>query len=266
MSLLRFNGAALGRERKPTERHLDRLIAAYRREYLAAGRAAVEAATGKLREEGRHTSLSVVREAFERHTLPLLDSMEPHVEVAVRLGAARVPGERERDDKLVARIVPGVRRARAAWLRKMSGDFVTRVLAPGLDLKPRTEAAARAAEGDLFEPEDFDLGEPIETYLFPEEVLQSLMSRGYSFVRVRAVEATEHDVWKGDDLGFIGAAREEGRTTFRWRASPDDLVCPVCDGLDGETFTASEAERASADRALVSHCRCRCWFDTVDGP
>lgn len=286
-----FVGAAKGplgnqgvRERKPTEKHLERLIQGYVDAYLEAARAAALAAVEVLRQGGTlNVRLPEAREAYLKALLPILDQLDAIVADAVRLGAARRWDPRERGDdieRLVSLIVPQVRQRREYWLRKMATDFVRTVLSPALeadpgDGEPRV-AGSRLPGFDAAVPDPsftivgprpgfVELGDPDKEYEFSEEMLDELLAKGYRFAKVRAVEATEHDVFNGDDIAYIEASREDGVQSFVWMTSEDPLVCPICDDLDGQVFTPAEAEQASADRATYSHCRCRCWFRADDG-
>lgn len=287
------------RERKPTEPHLERLIQGYVEAYLEAARAAAEAAVEVLRQGGTlGVRLPEAREAYLKALLPILDQLDAIVADAVRLGAARRWDPRERGDdieRLVALIVPQVRRRREYWLRKMATDFVRTVLLPALeaepeDGEPRVAGYAlpgfRAREGlfpvekrEFFREIEFfqreteieeagdervvKLGFPEKEYEFPQDFLDELLEKGYRFGNVRAIEATEHDVWNGDDVAYIEACREDGVQFFIWRTGEDPLVCPMCDELDGERYSPAEAEQASADRGGHTHCRCRCYFEAV---
>lgn len=278
--------AATASTRKPTERHLDRIIDQYRREYTTHSRNAVDAAVRLARETGPSLTLHEARGAFLRELNPILEEMKPHVDLAVRLGASRFPETPTRVvDQSAAVIVPRVRDERAGWLTKMAGDFVHRVLAPALGLgaganllwdvaheddgaggpPPGRGPVPTGSDGGV-SPNDFVTTSPDGTFTFTQTALDDLQERGYTFAKLRAVEATESDVWSGDDLGYISAAQHAGVTTLEWRTSPDDLVCPICSELDGETYTVPEAAMVSADRATATHCRCRCWFSSTDDP
>jgi SPP1 gp7 family putative phage head morphogenesis protein len=41
---------------------------------------------------------------------------------------------------------------------------------------------------------------------------------------------------------------------WEWMTAQDDLVCPVCGGLDGETFGIGDI-----DARPPAHVSCRCW-------
>lgn len=275
-------------ERKPTEKLLNALISSYLKVYRLKGRAAVEAALRVLREQGKQVRAKDVEEAFLEASMPLVEDLMPYVEDAIRLGAARVKDPRETRallELIVREYAEQVREARAYWLRKMARDF-TKLVLKSLGVEgsnSRAHSTAGASPGnppspgegftadtlddvledalrDFSTEDDADVG----VYEFEPDFLNTLLQKGYTFIEVRAVEATEHDIWKGDDVGYIRVAAGEGVIRFRWRVSPDDKVCPICQDFDAMEVDAQEAERMSADRGVVSHCRCRCWWEAVD--
>lgn len=271
----------LARERKPTERSLNVLIMQYRSLYDEHAQRAVNAAVEVLKHGGAvGVRLAEAREAYLRALLPLLDHLDAIVADAVRLGASRrwhPVRDREDIERLVSIIVPRVRERRLGWLKKMASDFIRTIVLPALapeaqagpgDAPSGASVAAalgwEAAEGGEFPPSAFTVKDPDKVYDFDPRTLLDLLRRGYRFGKVRAVEATEHDVWNGDDVAYIEASREDGVAEFMWRTSEDAVVCPICDELEGELYTPGDAARASEDRGLHSHCRCRCWFEAVE--
>lgn len=285
------------RDRKPTEASLEVLIDDYRSAYIEHSERAVEAAVEVL-EEGGALAVRVVeaREAFLRELLPILEYLEAVVSDAVRIGAARRwdPTERGRDiERLVEKILPVILAKRQKWLEKMATDFVTREVLPvidpddaeqhvlrsheaarGFSMTWRAQAPDEPTSGDgvvgpysgPVEPGSFIITDPDKVYEFDPRILRELLERGYRFAKVRAVEATEHDVWFGDDLAYVEASREDGVSGFIWMTSEDPLVCPVCDELDGVILSPGEAEDVARDRVAWTHCRCRCWLDAVEDP
>lgn len=262
-------------ERKPTEAVLVKLIASYREVYAEQVRRAGAAAVRVVQESSPQQGVNwmSVQAAYVDELTPILPVLMGAVADAVRLGASRVWRRGEHAEVVDVIVLAATRRAadaRERWLRKMARDYVGNVLMPMLGLPRPTRRALAGWDGAgqprfvAVSPSDFNVGEPLKEFVFTQDQLDDLSARGARFGNVRVVEATEHDVWKGDDLGFIGAASAAGSDRFRWRTSPDDLVCPVCSALDGEEFSAAEAASISEDRGLYAHCRCRCWFETVD--
>ncbi len=91
----------------------------------------------------------------------------------------------------------------------------------------------------------------------PLSTLETQLAPIYGEVRAGMIAATETtriyaqanaDAWESTDIV------EE----WQWMTARDDLVCPVCGGLDGETFGL-----ADVDARPPAHVNCRCWEQPI---
>lgn len=88
-------------------------------------------------------------------------------------------------------------------------------------------------------------------------LVDALTQTGFSDTRARRIALTEvtRAYAKGNRESWIASGVVDGRT---WRTSADELVCPICGPLAGQTRPLNEPFTSDIDDP-PAHVQCRCW-------
>lgn len=91
----------------------------------------------------------------------------------------------------------------------------------------------------------------------PLSVLETQLTPLFGETRAASIAATE--VTRVYAEGNTEAWESTGMVnSWQWMTAQDDLVCPICGGLDGETFGIGDI-----DARPPAHTNCRCWEQPI---
>lgn len=137
----------------------------------------------------------------------------------------------------------------AAWAKKYAGQFIK-------EIDNTTRDRLRTAISDFADTEGMTIADVMDVLPFDEE-------------RSRTIAITEitRAYGEANQLGANELAREfpDVTVTKTWFTNNDDLVCPICAPLDGQTveYDSGWGEGGADDPEGIlqppAHVNCRCW-------
>lgn len=137
----------------------------------------------------------------------------------------------------------------AAWAKKYAGQFIK-------EINTTTRDRLRTAISDFADTEGMTIADVMDVLPFDEE-----RSRTIAITEITRAYA------EANQLGANELAKEfpDVTVTKTWFTNNDDLVCPICAPLDGQTvkYDSGWGENGADDPEGIlqppAHVNCRCW-------
>jgi len=102
----------------------------------------------------------------------------------------------------------------------------------------------------------------IDKRLTPYEIAQSLISEGKQINRIRARRIVLTETAKAMSVVEMELSKRLGFKEIQWNTSRDELVCPICEPLDGEKVAIGDFFIEDV-QAPPAHVNCRCFKTDV---